>query len=329
MNILVIGGAGYIGAHVVHELVKDNHHIIVFDNLSSGFKENLPVNCNFIQGDILNKVELISALSQDIDAVFHFAAKKAAGESMIDVRSFSQTNIAGTINILDAMVECKVNDIIFSSSAAVYGEPEYIPIDESHPTVPTNYYGFTKLTIETLFQWYSKIHGINFASLRYFNAVGYDVDNRISTSEKSPQNLFPIIMEVLSGERESMNVYGDDYDTFDGTCIRDYIHVADLANAHILAYKKLKQDGVTASYNLGNGKGFSVKQVIHMVEKVTGLDVPFNIASRRVGDPPILIADSSKARKELLWSPLDSSLENIVESAWLWYNKMIGRNAKS
>jgi len=187
MNILVIGGAGYIGAHVVHDLVEEGHHVIVYDNLSSGFKENLPGNCTFIHGDILNGDELMSAFNQDICAVFHFAAKKAAGESMVDALPFSQTNITGTINILDAMVECKVNNIIFSSTAAVYGEPEYIPIDESHPTSPTNYYGFTKLTIENLLQWYSKIHKISFASLRYFNAVGYDVKNRIIIPEKSPK----------------------------------------------------------------------------------------------------------------------------------------------
>ena len=199
MKILIIGGAGYIGAHVVHDLVEEGHHVIVYDNLSSGFKGNLPVNCTFILGDILNKVELKTALSQNIDAVFHFAAKKAAGASMVDVRPFSQTNISGTINILDTMVECKVNNIIFSSTAAVYGEPEYLPMDESHPTNPTNYYGFTKLKIEELLSWYSKIHNINFASLRYFNAVGYNVKNRILTPEKDPQNLFPILMEVLSG----------------------------------------------------------------------------------------------------------------------------------
>ena len=321
MNILVIGGAGYIGAHVVHDLVEEGHHVIVFDNLSSGFKENLPVNCNFIQGDILNKVELKSVLSQNIDAVFHFAAKKAAGESMVDVRSFSQTNISGTINILDAMVECKVNNIIFSSTAAVYGEPEYLPMDESHPTSPTNYYGFTKLKIEELLSWYSKIHNINFASLRYFNAVGYDVKNRISTPEKDPQNLFPIIMEVLSGERESMDVYGNDYDTPDGTCIRDYIHVNDLSVAHVMALTYLVEKKESLCVNVGTGKGYSVLDAIKSAESITGKKVEFTITGRRDGDPQSLYAKSNLAYKLLDWSPQYPSLETIMQSMWRLYKK--------
>ena len=321
MNILVIGGAGYIGAHVVHDLVDLGHEVIVFDNLSSGFKENLPPNCTFILGDILEKDDLISALNQNIDAVFHFAAKKAAGESMVDVRKFSQTNISGTINILDTMVECKVNNIIFSSTGAVYGEPEYLPMDESHPTNPTNYYGFTKLKIEELLSWYSKIHNINFASLRYFNAVGYDVKNRISTPEKDPQNLFPIIMEVLSGERESMDVYGNDYDTPDGSCIRDYIHVNDLSVSHVKALTYLVEKKESLCVNLGTGKGYSVLDAIKSAESITGKKVEFTITGRRDGDPKSLSAKSNLAYKLLDWSPKYSSLENIMQSMWRLYKR--------
>ena len=321
MKLLVIGGAGYIGAHVVNDLVEEGNHVIVYDNLSSGFKENLPENCTFIQGDILNKDELISALNDDIDAVFHFAAKKAAGESMVDVRPFSQTNISGTINILDAMVECEVNNIIFSSTAAVYGEPEYLPMDESHPTIPANYYGFTKLKIEELLSWYSKIHAINFASLRYFNAVGYDVKNRISIPEKNPQNLFPILMEVLSGERESMDVYGNDYDTPDGTCIRDYIHVNDLSVAHVKALTYLVEKNKNLYVNLGTGNGYSVLDAIKSAESITDKKVRFTISGRRDGDPQSLYAKSTLANDLLDWSPKNSSLETIMQSMWKLYKK--------
>ena len=321
MKLLIIGGAGYIGAHVVHDLVENGHHVIVYDNLSSGFKENLPPNCTFILGDILEKEDLISAINQEIDVVFHFAAKKAAGESMVDARSFSQTNITGTINILDAMVECNVKNIIFSSTAAVYGEPEYLPIDESHPTKPTNFYGFTKLTIERLIEWYSHIHDISFSSLRYFNAVGYDLKERIFIAEKEPQNLFPIIMKVLLGDKETMNIFGNDYDTPDGTCIRDYIHVNDLSLAHIKALSYLLEKKESLCVNLGTGKGYSVLESIKSAESITGKKVRFNISEKREGDPQSLYAKSNLANDVLDWSPKYSSLESIMESMWMLYKK--------
>jgi len=321
MKLLIIGGAGYIGAHVVHDLVEDGHHVIVYDNLSSGFKENLPSNCTFILGDILEKENLISAINQKIDVVFHFAAKKAAGESMVDARSFSQTNITGTINILDAMVECNVKNIIFSSTAAVYGEPEYLPIDESHPTNPTNFYGFTKLTIEKLIEWYSHIHHINFSSLRYFNAVGYDLKKRILIAEKEPQNLFPIIMEVSLGDKETMDVFGNDYDTPDGTCIRDYIHVNDLSRAHIKALTYLVEKKENLCVNIGTGKGYSVFEAIKSAESITGKKFIFNITGMRYGDPESLFAKSNLVNNLLEWSPQYSSLESIIQSMWTLYNK--------
>jgi len=321
VNILVIGGAGYIGAHVVHDLVDDGHHVIVYDNLSSGFKENLPLNCTFIEGDIINKEDLIVALDNNIDAVFHFAAKKSVGESMVDVRPFSETNISGTINILDAMVLHKVNKIIFSSTAAIYGDPEYLPIDEMHQTNPTNYYGFTKLKIEELLTWYSKIHKINFACLRYFNAVGYDIKNRISLPEKKPENLFPIIMEVLLGKKDFLNVFGNDYDTRDGTCIRDYIHVNDLSLAHVSAFTYLIDKNQNICVNLGTGDGYSVLEVIKFAEAVVGKKVYFKISDKRVGDPPSLIAESNLAAKLLGWVPHYSTLDIIIESMWKVYKK--------
>lgn len=320
MNILVIGGAGYIGAHVVHDLVDDGHNVTVYDDLSSGFKENLPYDCTFVEGDILNKAELNSVLKQDIDAVFHFAAKKAAGESMLDVRPFSQTNITGTINILDIMLECKVKNIIFSSTAAVYGEPEYLPIDESHQTNPTNYYGFTKLKIEELLNWYSKIHAIKFASLRYFNAVGYDIKDRISIPEKNPQNLFPIIMEVVSGKRKIINVFGNNYDTPDGTCIRDYIHVNDLSIAHLDSLNYLIEEKQNLCVNLGTGNGYSVLEAIKSAESIVGKKINFKISGKRIGDPQSLFAKSNLANELLDWTPRYSDLKTIMQSMWKIYN---------
>ena len=322
MNLLVIGGAGYIGSHIVHDLVESGHNVTVFDNLSTGFKENLPLNCNFKKGDILNKNELVSTIDKNVDAVFHFAAKKAAGESMIKLKSFSEVNLVGTINILEAMVKSKVSSIIFSSTAAVYGDPDYLPIDESHKTNPTNFYGFTKLKIEEILDWYSKIHNINYASLRYFNAAGYDLRGRILKPEKNPQNLFPIIMEVVAGDRDYMYVYGNDYDTIDGTCIRDYIHVSDLSSAHISALKYISINSTNICVNLGTGIGYTVLESITAVEQYIGIKVNYKIIERRIGDSKSLFAKSSFAKELLDWEPKKSSLEIIVKSMWnLYKNK--------
>ena len=322
MNCLVIGGAGYIGAHVVYDLVKKCHKVIVFDNLSSGIKENLPQNIDFVQGDILNIEALDTIFRNEIDVVFHFAAKKAAGESMVDVKAFSQNNISGTINILNSMVEHGVKKIIFSSTAAVYGNPQYLPIDEKHPTNPENYYGFTKLKIEEMLKWYSDIHGIKFVSLRYFNAVGYDINGRISLPERDPQNLFPIIMECIAGIRDDMQVYGDDYSTPDGTCIRDYIHVNDLSQAHINAMDYVLNHNKNLSVNLGSENGFSILEAIKSAENLSKKIVNYTIAKRRLGDPESLIADSSNANKKLNWAPKYSELNIIMDSMWKIYSKL-------
>ena len=259
----------------------------------------------------------------------HFAAFAYVGESIIKPKKYYRNNVVGTLNIAECMLQESINNLIFSGSCATFGAPESMPINETYAQNPISPYGKSKVASENIINDFSSAHGLRSVILRYFNAAGADKDLEIGELHSPETHLIPLLFDACTRTTNNFNVNGDDYDTFDGTCIRDYIHVTDLADAHILAYKKLKQDGVTTSYNLGNGEGFSIKQVIHMVEKVTGLDVPFGIAPRRVGDPPILIADSTKARKELLWSPVNSSLENIIESAWLWYNKMIGRDAQS
>lgn len=321
MKIIVIGGAGYIGSHVVHDLVEQAHEVTVFDNLSSGFRENVSNSANFIVGDILNRSDLKNVFAEQYDFVMHFAALKAAGESMTDPEKYAKNNISGSINIINAMVEAKIQNIIFSSSAAVYGFPEYLPVDENHPTKPLNFYGYTKLAIEEILQWYSDLRKIKFAALRYFNAAGYDVHGRISKLEKNPANLLPIVMEVASGKRSKMQVFGDDYDTKDGTGVRDYIHVNDLSTAHIKAMKYLMETGRNIIANLATGDGYSVHDVINLAEKITGIKIDHEITDRRFGDPAELIAKSTIANELLDWRPNYSSLEQILKTMWSVYNQ--------
>lgn len=233
MNVLAVGGAGYIGSHVVRALLDRGHKVTVFDNLSSGDRENLFTDAAFIHGDILNYEQIRQALKGGIDAFIHLAAFKAAGESMIIPEKYSLNNINGTINLLNAAMDIGVKKMVFSSSAAIYGEPKYLPVDESHPVEPQNYYGFTKLEIERFLQWYDRLKGLRYAALRYFNAAGYDVDQRIHGLERKPENLLPVVMETAAGIRSQLSIFGDDYETEDGTCIRDYVHVNDLADAHV------------------------------------------------------------------------------------------------
>nr|WP_319776226.1 UDP-glucose 4-epimerase GalE [uncultured Sphaerochaeta sp.] len=314
LNILVIGGAGYIGSHIVADLVEEGHSVIVFDNLSSGFKENIPDEVELILGDIKNKSEINEAMKKNINVVFHFAALKAAGDSMIVPEKFADNNISGTLNILGAMVENDVKSIVFSSSAAVYGEPAYLPIDEKHPIVPENYYGYTKICIERNLEWFSKLKNIRYAALRYFNATGYDVKGRVKCKENNPANLSPLVMEVASGMREKLYIYGNDYDTPDGTCIRDYIHVNDLSEAHLLAMDYLLKNDKDLVVNLGTGKGASVLEVINAGAKVTGKTISHEFTARRAGDPSELIASSELARELLGWEAKYSDLENIFRT---------------
>lgn len=321
MNSIIIGGAGYIGSHVVFELLNQGHQVTVFDNLSTGSRKNVPASATFIQGDILDEVALQSAYqSSNFDAVFHFAALKAAGDSMIDPGLFAKQNISGSINVLNAMVHNGVKNIIFSSSAAVYGYPKYNPIDEKHPTDPINFYGFTKLEIEKLLKWYSQLKCIRFAALRYFNAAGYDPRGRITELERNCANLLPIVMETAMGLREEVLVFGNDYDTPDGTGVRDYIHVTDLATAHIKAMKYLMIENKDLTVNLGTGIGYSVLEMITLAKDITKRKIPFEITDRRPGDSAELIATSKIANQILNCEPEYSELETILQSMWKVYN---------
>ena len=274
MKVLVIGGAGYIGSHVVKEMMKAGHKVTVFDNLSSGLRVNLFPQNDFIYGNILIPADLEAAFSQGFDAFVHLAAFKAAGESMILPEKYSVNNITGTINIMNAAVKYNCKKMIFSSSAAVFGAPEYLPIDEDHPKNPENYYGFTKLEIERFMAWYDKLKGMRFAALRYFNAAGYDPDGEIRGLEQNPANLLPRVMEVAAGLKDGMKVFGTDYDTRDGTCIRDYVHVTDLARAHVMALDYITKNDKSLTVNLGTEKGTTVKEIIDAARKITGKEIP-------------------------------------------------------
>ena len=313
-NILVTGGAGYIGSHVVHLLCDEGYEVTILDNLSLGRRENVDPRARLVEGDIMNDADLDSVLAGNVDVVFHFAAWKAAGESMTDPGKYATNNISGTIKLLNAMLQHNVLKFVFSSSAAVYGSPEYLPVDEKHPKNPENYYGYSKLAIEENLAWYSKLKHIRYAALRYFNATGYDVNGRILGQERNPANLTPVVMEVAAGMRDKMQVYGNDYDTPDGTCVRDYIHVSDLASAHLLAMKYLQEEDKNLIVNLGTGSGVSVLDMINTAAKVTGRELKYDIVDRRAGDPEELIASSGMAKKLLGWEAKHSDLETILRS---------------
>ena len=319
MKVLVTGGAGYIGSHVVLDLVGAGHNVVIFDDMSLGCVENIHKEAEFIEGSTLDERMLDEVLAKNIDAVVHLAAFKAAGESMVDPGKYSRNNLNGTTNLLNAMIKHDVKTFVFSSTAAVYGYPEYLTVDEAHPLKPINYYGFTKLVIEQKLEWHRQLKKLKYAVLRYFNAAGYDVEGRIHGLEKSPQNLLPIVMEVAKGERSSMDVFGDDYDTKDGTGVRDYIHVNDLASAHIKALGYL-QENDSLTVNLATGEGYSVMDVIKEAENVTGKQISHNIVERRPGDPAELIATSKAAGELLDWEAQYSDLNTILKSMWNVYN---------
>ena len=319
MKILVTGGAGYIGSHVVLDLLEADHDVIILDDLSLGVELNIHSDAQFIFGSTLDNEALKVCFRDQVDAVIHLAAFKAAGESMTDPEKYSKNNISGTINLLNAMTDHGVHTFVFSSSAAVYGYPEYLPIDEDHPTDPINYYGFTKLVIESFLEWYGKLRGLKYVSLRYFNAAGYDPKGRILGLEQNPANLLPIVMEVASGVRDKMEVFGDDYDTPDGTGVRDYIHVSDLASAHVKALDYL-QSGDSIIVNLATGEGYSVLDVIEKAREITGHSIPYEITARREGDPAKLIATSESAGELLDWEPKLSDLESLLKTTWRVYS---------
>lgn len=315
-KILVIGGAGYIGSHVVKALLHENFAVTVYDNLSTGQVCNLFEKAEFVKGDILDSQHLEKTMAQGFDAVIHLAAKKAVGESMENPQLYSQNNISGSINIFNAMLNTGIKNIVFSSTSAVYGMPKYLPLDENHPLNPMSFYGYTKMAIEQVMNWYSKIKDFNYIALRYFNAVGYAADGSIRSKEKNPQNLLPLIMETITGQREILHVFGNDYDTPDGTCVRDYIHVEDLADAHVLAIKKLLSNGDSQIINLGTEKGTSVLEIIKSVERVSGKKVNYDFAPRRAGDPANVIATSAKAAKVLGWHAKYTDIDEIVKTVW-------------
>lgn len=315
-KILVIGGAGYIGSHVVKALLHENFAVTVYDNLSTGQVCNLFEKAEFVKGDILDSQHLEKTMAQGFDAVIHLAAKKAVGESMENPQLYSQNNISGSVNIFNAMLNTGIKNIVFSSTSAVYGMPQYLPLDENHPLNPMSFYGYTKMAIEQVMNWYSKIKDFNYIALRYFNAVGYAADGSIRSKEKNPQNLLPLIMETITGQREILHVFGNDYDTPDGTCVRDYIHVEDLADAHVLAIKKLLSNGDSQIINLGTEKGTSVLEIIKSVERVSGKKVNYDFAPRRAGDPANVIATSAKAAEVLGWHAKYTDIDEIVKTVW-------------
>lgn len=320
MSILVLGGAGYIGSHTATELIRNGEDVIVADNLLTGFREAVPEKARFYQGDIRDFDFLDNLFkNESVDAVIHFAACSLVGESVQKPLKYYDNNLYGTKVLLDAMTANGVNKIVFSSTAAVYGEPENIPILEDDRTLPTNPYGETKRAMERMFHWTGLAHNINYVSLRYFNACGADASGSIGEAHNPESHLIPLILQVPNGKRESVSIFGTDYDTPDGTCIRDYIHVTDLAQAHILAVKYLLGGGESNIFNLGNGVGYSVKEVIETARRVTGHSIPANEEERRAGDPARLVASSRKAKEILGWRPEHDSLEEIISSAWRWH----------
>ena len=320
MRLLVLGGAGYIGSHTALELIKKGHEVIVVDNLVTGYEKAVPDKAVFYQGDIRN-LEFLDNLfkKEKIDAVIHFAAYSLVGESVTNPLKYYDNNLYGTKVLLEAMIKNNVNKIVFSSTAATYGEPENIPILESDRTYPTNPYGETKLAMEKMFHWASKAHGLNYVSLRYFNACGADATGQIGEAHNPESHLIPLVLQVPNGKRESVSIYGTDYDTPDGTCIRDYIHVTDLAKAHILAVEYLARGGESDIFNLGNGVGYSVREVIETARSVTGHPIPATEVPRRAGDPARLVASGEKAKKVLGWEPEIKKLDDIIASAWKWH----------
>lgn len=319
MAVLVTGGAGYIGSHTVAALLERGEQIVVVDNLQQGHREAI-LGGQLHVGDLRDEAFLDSVFRQyDIDAVIHFAANSLVGESMTNPGKYYHNNVYGTLCLLEAMVKHGVKRIVFSSTAATYGEPQTIPIRESDPTVPTNAYGETKLAMEKMIRWFDHAHDLKAISLRYFNAAGAHQTGQIGEDHTPESHLIPLVLQTALGQRSHISVFGDDYDTADGTCIRDYIHVSDLAAAHCLAVDKLRAGADSNVYNLGNGTGFSVKQVIDVARAVTGREIPVRMEPRRAGDPAVLIASSERARHDLGWTPQYPQLEDIIASAWQWH----------
>lgn len=322
MHVLICGGAGYIGSHMAKMLAARGERVTIFDNLSTGHREAVQWG-PLIEGDLLVPADIDKVLQAGgYDAVMHFSAKSLVGESVSHPDRYYLNNVVGTVNLLNALVRHRIDKFIFSSSAAVFGNPEYTPIDEQHPTQPINPYGKTKLMVESLLADYDHAYGLRSVSLRYFNAAGADPEATIGESHNPETHLIPnILLSVTKKGGPALKVFGNDYSTPDGTCVRDYIHVNDLCDAHLRALDHLNGDGRTEIFNLGNGRGFSVLEVIRTASSVAGKDIPYIVADRRVGDPPVLVASAAKARRLLGWEPRYTELEGIIETAWRWHRE--------
>lgn len=322
MAILVCGGAGYVGSHAVHELIQQNEDVVIVDNLQTGHKQAIHPQAKFYQGDIRDAVILDKIFTENkIDAIIHFAANSLVGESMVEPLKYFNNNVYGMQVLLESMVKHKIDKIVFSSTAAVYGEPKRVPIMEDDETKPTNPYGETKLTMEKMMKWVNKANGINYVSLRYFNVAGALDDGSIGEDHAPETHLIPLILQVPLKKREHITIFGEDYPTEDGTCLRDYIHVIDLADAHIRAMNYLRSGKESNIFNLGNGKGFSVKEMIAAAEKATGESIKVEVGARRAGDPAQLIASSEKAQTILGWKPCYTNIEQIIKTAWTFHKK--------
>lgn len=320
MNILVTGGAGYIGSHTVQQLREAKFGVVVYDNLSKGHYQALAPDVAVIDGDIRDRDKLAKTIKdKQINAVVHFAAFSLVGESMQQPSLYYNNNVVGTLNLLDTMLACGVNQIVFSSTAAVYGEPAVWPITEDMATTPTNVYGRTKLAIEQMLADYAAAYKMTYVALRYFNAAGALLAGTIGEDHSPETHLIPLVLQAAAGKREAVAIFGSDYPTPDGTCIRDYIHVTDLADAHVLALRHLMAEGPARVFNLGSETGYSVREVIDRAQAVTGVNFPVNIMPRRLGDPAVLVASSARIRKELGWQPRSSDLDTIIASAWQWH----------
>ncbi|MEL7669323.1 UDP-glucose 4-epimerase GalE [Methanobacterium sp.] len=320
--ILIVGGAGYIGSHLNKEINKKGIKTVIFDNLSYGHRDFVKWG-TFERGDLGNIDDIRAVFKKyPIEAVMHFAAFTYVGESVEDPQKYYTNNVKNTLNLLQVMLEENVKYFVFSSTCATYGNPVEIPITENHPQNPINPYGKGKLMVETVLKDYSDAYGLKYASLRYFNAAGADPEGEVGELHNPETHLIPLILDVAAGIREDIKIFGTDYDTPDGTCIRDYIHVTDLSEAHILALEYLQNGGESDFFNLGNGNGFSVKEVIETAEKVTGKDIKAVEAERRAGDPPILVGSSDKAKEKLNWKPKYDELSTIIETAWNWHKKL-------
>ena len=317
-TVLVTGGAGYIGSHTVRRLVRNGYQVAVFDNLSKGHRWAVPEDVPLIVGDIADTAHVAMTIRQfHVTSIVHFAAFSLVGESMIEPRAYYTNNVIGTLHLLDAMRVTGVDRVVFSSSAAVYGEPTIVPIEEDSGLAPTNVYGRTKMAIEGILHDYAVAYGLRSVSLRYFNAAGADPDGGIGEDHDPETHLIPLVLQAAAGRRPSVSVFGSDYLTADGTCVRDYVHVNDLADAHILALESLERQ-TEAVYNLGSGEGFSVRQIIETAQRIVGHDIPVLQADRRAGDPAVLVAGNQRARRDLGWSPQLADLEAIIRTAWNW-----------